>query len=82
MIALYTVGGVGGGGGGGGGGGVTDDGFDTIVESLVAEPGPEARYVTGLSTIWSIDTPSSRVWTRIVCAPAAANVIMDGCDSQ
>ena len=34
--------------------------FGTIVESSLLAPGRASRYLTGLSTIWSTCTPSSR----------------------
>ena len=40
-----------------------------MVVSLLTGPGALVAYVVGLITIWSISTPSSRFWTRIVWLP-------------
>src|SRR6185503_2707224 len=59
-----------------------DAGFGTIVLSPVTGPGALERYMDGLSTIWSICTPSSRVWTRILRVPVVANLTIRGWVSQ
>src|SRR5215212_9824263 len=56
--------------------------FATIVWSAVTLPGATVAYVEGLSTIWSMSAPSSRVWTRRRWRPAAAKRTVEGCASH
>ena len=43
-----------------------------IVVSFLSVPGDTVRYLSALSTTWSIEKPSSFTCTRIVCAPLCA----------
>ena len=43
-----------------------------MVVSFFVAPGAEVKNVAGLTTIWSMEMPSSRRWTRIRCVPDVA----------
>ena len=43
-----------------------------MVASFFDAPGGTVRYAEGESTTWSIETPSSRCWMRIVWIPVDA----------